>query len=47
MRTLPAFILFLLAGSFLWAQSDQDRVMETVHGNTIKGHIFFLADDLL
>ncbi|MCE2612070.1 M28 family peptidase [Flavobacteriaceae bacterium D16] len=47
MRTTLGFILFLFIGNFLQAQTDQEMVMETVNGNTIKGHIYFLADDLL
>lgn len=47
MKTTPLFILLLFIANLLFAQSDQDMVLETVNGNTIKGHIYFLADDLL
>ncbi|MCX2719526.1 M28 family peptidase [Lentiprolixibacter aurantiacus] len=47
MRTTPILILFLFIGQLLLAQSDQDKVLETVNVNSIKGHIYFLADDLL
>ncbi|GAB5401204.1 MAG: M28 family metallopeptidase [Aureisphaera sp.] len=30
-----------------FAQSDKDKVMETVNKSEIEGHIYFLADDLL
>ena len=47
MRTISILILFLLVGNIAWTQSDQEKVAETVNGNTIKGHIYFLADDFL
>ena len=47
MRTIPFFLTFLFIGNLLVAQSEQDKVLETVRGSTIKGHIYFLADDLL
>lgn len=37
--------LFCLANTF--AQSEREKVISTVDSNTIKGHIYFLADDLL
>lgn len=36
---------FCVAGTF--AQSEREKVITTVDSNTIKGHIYFLADDLL
>ncbi|MEM7185212.1 MAG: M28 family peptidase [Bacteroidota bacterium] len=42
--TLALSVLFV-AGSF--SQSEKEKVIATVDSNTIKGHIYFLADDLL
>ena len=42
------FLLFTLSSSILInAQSDKEKVLETVDQNDIKGHIYFLSDDLL
>ena len=47
MRT-PLLILFVLLNAIpLFAQEEKDKVRETVNQNTIKGHIYFLSDDLL
>ena len=41
-------LLFAIAGMFTCtAQTDKDRVIETVTKGDIEGHIYFLADDLL
>ncbi len=47
MKTKLIVISFLFIGTFLMAQTDKDMVMETVNKNTIEGHIYFLADDVL
>jgi hypothetical protein len=39
------FVFFISNGAF--AQSEIDKVTETVKKSTIEGHIYFLADDLL
>ena len=39
-----AMALFAVPG---WAQSDQELAASTVTQDKIKGHIYFLADDLL
>lgn len=41
------FLLFTLLCLVLNAQSDKDKVLETVDQNMIKGHIYFLSDDAL
>ena len=37
----------LLFISSIYAQSDKEKAAETVKKNTLEGHIYFLADDLL
>ena len=47
MKNLFTFcIAFLLIG-ILSAQTDEEKAAATVNVNTIKSHIYFLADDLL
>ena len=47
MKIKFSLLLVLLYVSISFAQSDKDKVLETVNKNTIQGHIYFLADDLL
>jgi len=47
MRFKLSFLLSLFFIASAIAQSERDKVMATVDSNTIKGHIYFLADDLL
>ena len=47
MRQITLFTIALISVFTLKAQSDKKKVIETVNKNTIKGHIYFLADDLL
>lgn len=44
-RTILALSCIVSFG--LFGQSDKEKAAETVSSNTIKGHIYFLADDLL
>ncbi|WGK63932.1 hypothetical protein [Croceiramulus getboli] len=46
MKNLFTIVLFLVA-TFSFGQSDKDMAQETVQQNTLKAHIYFLADDLL
>jgi len=43
------FILSILmfTSSLIFAQSEKEKTQETVNKNVIKGHIYFLTDDLL
>ncbi len=47
MRTTLLLLILIFNGFTLIAQDDKDKVLETVNQHTIKGHIYFLADDLL
>ncbi len=40
-------IIALTTFTFSFAQTEKEKVLNTVHKNTIEGHIYFLADDLL
>ena len=41
------FVLFAFTVSIVFAQTDKEKVLETISKNNIEGHIYFLADDLL
>ncbi|MDG5492841.1 M28 family peptidase [Psychroserpens sp. SPM9] len=43
--TLLLFVFVLTCSAY--AQTDKEKVIETIHEKTIEGHIYFLADDLL
>ncbi|NAS32657.1 M28 family peptidase [Flavobacteriaceae bacterium R38] len=47
MRQITSLVILLLATIALQAQTDKEKVLATVNVNTIKGHIYFLADDAL
>ena len=47
MKKLLAVLVMALYMVSGWAQSDQELAASTVTQNKIKGHIYFLADDLL
>ena len=47
MKITFSLLFALLYASISFGQSDKDKVVETVNKNTIQGHIYFLADDLL
>ena len=47
MRTKLTILFLLFTGLSIIAQEEKDKVLETVNKNTIEGHIYFLADDLL
>ncbi|MBT8205078.1 MAG: M28 family peptidase [Eudoraea sp.] len=47
MRAKLTMLLLLFTGISIIAQEEKDKVLETVNQNTIEGHIYFLADDLL
>ena len=41
-------LLLVLIGTFsISAQSEKEKVIETVNKSDIEGHIYFLADDVL
>lgn len=47
MRHITFLSLLLLSVISINAQSNKEKVLKTVDQNTIKGHIYFLADDAL
>ena len=47
MKKLICIALTLGLGMFVQAQSEVDKVKETVNKTEIEGHIYFLSDDLL
>jgi hypothetical protein len=47
MKNTGSLLIALLFVSFAFAQSEKEKVLTTVDKNTIQGHIYFLADDLL
>lgn len=47
MKIKCALLFTILFVSISFGQSEKDKVLETVDKNTIQGHIYFLADDLL
>ncbi len=47
MKFLTILALSCLVSFGLFGQSDKEKASATVSKNTIKGHIYFLADDLL
>ncbi len=47
MKSITSTIILLFSITQLFAQSDKEMVESTVNKNTIEGHIYFLADDLL
>jgi len=47
MRRIIFLAIVLMATISLQAQTDKEKVIATVDQNTIKGHIYFLADDAL
>jgi hypothetical protein len=47
MKQLTILFLTVLTILSCSAQTDKDKVAETVNKATIEGHIYFLADDLL
>jgi len=47
MRIIILFTLFFLSIASLFSQTEKEIVEATVDKNTIEGHIYFLADDLL
>jgi len=47
MKTKFSLLIALLYVAFSIAQSEKEKVISTVNKNTIQGHIYFLADDLL
>lgn len=47
MKNLLFLLLTLFTTSFFFAQTEKEIVESTVNKNTIQGHIYFLADDLL
>jgi aminopeptidase YwaD len=47
MKYSIALCLGLLSVTAIFAQTEKEKVIETVNKSTIEGHIYFLADDLL
>ena len=47
MKIKFSLLIALVYVSVSFGQSEKDKVVETVDKNTIQGHIYFLADDLL
>lgn len=47
MKHIKIFTFLMLGAITSNAQDDKQTVLETVDQNTIKGHIYFLADDVL
>jgi len=47
MKKITCFCVALLSFATMFSQTDKEKVLATVNQNTIKGHIYFLADDLL
>ena len=47
MKTTFSLLIALLVSTSIFAQSEKEKVISTVDKNTIQGHIYFLADDLL
>jgi len=47
MKIKFSLVIALLYVAFAIAQSEKEKVISTVNKNTIQGHIYFLADDLL
>ncbi|RLD26177.1 MAG: aminopeptidase, partial [Bacteroidetes bacterium] len=47
MKTKFSLLIALLFVAFSFAQTEKEKVITTVNKNTIQGHIYFLADDLL
>jgi len=47
MKKILAITITLCCFQSLYSQSEIEKVTETVSKNTIEGHIYFLADDLL
>ncbi|NND61860.1 MAG: M28 family peptidase [Flavobacteriaceae bacterium] len=47
MKKSIVYLLVLFCFVSVHAQTEKEKVVETVNKNTIQGHIYFLADDLL
>ena len=47
MKFLNTLVMIVVCSLSIYAQTDKEKAVATVSKNTIEGHIYFLADDLL